>query len=99
MLYFAMIQNIERYEIIISGHVQGVGFRYFVYTKATELGLDGYTKNLPDGKVETIAEGPSERLNKLLEYLEQGHSYSYIDNVEVTKSEPKYDMKGFDIRM
>ncbi len=94
-----MTESIQRADIIISGHVQGVGFRYFVYTKATELGLNGYTQNLRDGRVEVIAEGPVDNLNKLLEYLKQGNSYSSVENVEVAKSEPKYDIKGFDIRL
>ncbi len=93
-----MDQNLERAEFIISGHVQGVGFRYFVYSKATALGLDGYAKNLAGGNVETIAEGPAEKVNKLLEYLKQGNSYSTVDKVKVNRSNPKYDIKGFHIR-
>ncbi len=93
-----MDQNIERVEFIISGNVQGVGFRYFVYTKASALGLDGYAKNLSGGNVEAVAEGPAEKVNTLLEYLKQGNSYSTVEKVKVNRSNPKYDIKGFHIR-
>jgi acylphosphatase len=53
----------------VSGRVQGVGFRWWTRNVADELGLDGWAENLPDGRVEVVAEGPRERLEQLLEVL------------------------------
>ena len=53
----------------VSGRVQGVGFRWWTRTVADELGLDGWAENLPDGRVEVVAQGPRERLEQLLELL------------------------------
>jgi len=56
----------------VYGWVQGVGFRAYVRWRAKELGLKGYAKNLPDGTVEVVAEGPEEALRKLADYLYVG---------------------------
>lgn len=53
-----------------SGHVQGVGFRWWVRKRATELGLTGSATNLPDGRVEVVAEGGREDCERLLEALQ-----------------------------
>jgi acylphosphatase len=51
------MDNMVRAEIIAEGFVQGVGFRYFVYRHAQQLGLNGFTRNLFTGEVETVVEG------------------------------------------
>jgi acylphosphatase len=56
----------------VSGIVQGVGFRYFAQRAAERLHLSGYTKNLPDGRVEVYAIGTAEQLAKLRSILERG---------------------------
>lgn len=53
----------------VRGRVQGVGFRWWVRARALELGLTGVARNLPDGRVEVVAEGPRERCAELLELL------------------------------
>lgn len=58
--------------VIVRGRVQGVFFRDFTCRKASQLGLLGYVRNLPDGTVEVVAEGERQKLDSLLELLKQG---------------------------
>lgn len=88
----------KRAEFLVYGYVQGVGFRYFVYRNATNLGLTGYAKNMLDGTVYVVAEGEEEKLQKLYEYLRVGSSHSYIEKVDVKFSEFEGTFQGFNIR-
>lgn len=55
----------------VHGHVQGVGFRWWTRSRALELGLSGYAKNLADGRVEVVAEGDEGSVDKLKKLLEE----------------------------
>ncbi len=69
---------------VVTGRVQGVNFRYFVFTRARSLHLRGYVRNLDDGRaVEVLAEGPRTDLEKLLEHLRDGPRMARVDTVEV----------------
>ena len=72
--------NTERF--LVTGRVQGVGFRYFVYHTARKIGVVGYVKNLPDGRVECGARGTPEQLAQLLTALRKGPSMSQVDQVQ-----------------
>ncbi|NEQ47641.1 MAG: acylphosphatase [Leptolyngbya sp. SIOISBB] len=74
----------ERVYMIVSGLVQGVGFRYHTQTEATRLGLTGYVKNLPDGTVEIVAEGSSPAVTQLLEWSKQGPPAAQVKQVDIT---------------
>ena len=65
----------------VSGRVHGVFFRAYVESRATDLKLTGYVRNLPNGKVEVMVEGERERLEKLVHYLEVGSPASRVDEV------------------
>ncbi len=65
------------------GHVQGVGFRYFVLREAIDLDLDGWVANTSGGSVRCVAEGPRDRLETLLRRLEAGPVSSIVDRVTV----------------
>lgn len=67
---------------LVSGVVQGVGFRYFVLRRATDLGLAGWARNLPDGRVEVVAKGESGDLAALEEALRRGPRHSRVTDVE-----------------
>lgn len=71
----------------ISGQVQGVGFRWFVARHARSLGLAGYARNLPDGRVEVVVSGPEEALPPLEQLLRAGPAHAQVDQVE-RSSEP-----------
>jgi acylphosphatase len=62
--------------------VQGVGYRYFVMREADRLGLHGYARNLPDGRVEVVAEGDAAALGALESALQRGPSFAEVAGVE-----------------
>ena len=82
--------------LIVSGRVQGVFFRDNTRRKATELGLKGYAKNLPDGNVEVIAQGDEEKLNELIEFIKQGPGIAKVENIKINHKEPE-NFKSFKI--
>ncbi len=67
---------------IVRGVVQGVGFRFFVQTKATALGLTGWARNRSDGSVEVHAEGPTAKLSELAAALHAGPRLAQVRGVE-----------------
>ena len=67
-----------RAEIVVSGLVQGVGFRYYVYSNATKLGLKGITKNLYSGEVFTIAEGEKAMVEELVKKIKVGPMHASV---------------------
>ncbi|HZE73793.1 MAG TPA: acylphosphatase [Gemmatimonadales bacterium] len=84
---------------LLGGLVQGVGFRWFVHRHAARLRLRGWAQNLPDGRVEVVAEGSDETLAELELLLRQGPSQAQVDAVEVTDLPPTaVGRSGFDIR-
>jgi len=86
-----------RLHAYISGRVQGVFFRDFTCTEATFLGLMGWVKNLYDGRVEVVAEGEKEDLEKLLEKLKKGSPGARVTNVEVIWEEYLGEFSEFKI--
>jgi acylphosphatase len=83
---------------LVSGQVQGVGFRWFVARHARSLGLVGYARNLPDGRVEVVVSGPDDSLPALEQLLRAGPANAQVDRVE-RSSDPAPVMvgKSFDI--
>jgi acylphosphatase len=67
---------------LISGRVQGVGYRYFAQRAAVALGLTGYARNLPDGRVEVYAVGQEDALSELSGTLRQGPRWADVRGVE-----------------
>ena len=61
----------ERATIFVRGQVQGVGFRWWTRTRALELGLTGFARNMADGRVEICAQGPSEGIERLRELIQE----------------------------
>ena len=69
--------------IVVSGMVQGVGYRFFVTRLAASLGLAGWVKNLPDGRVEITAEGDRSLIESMISDLRTGHPYASVNRVAV----------------
>jgi len=67
---------------LVYGHVQGVGFRWWVWRQATSLGLRGLARNLRDGSVEVIAEGADSALGELERALAHGPPAAQVERVE-----------------
>jgi acylphosphatase len=86
-------------KFVVSGLVQGVGFRWFVARHARTLGLTGYARNLPDGRVEVVVSGPEEALPALEKVLRSGPANAQVAAVERSPSPEAVPMgKSFDIR-
>ena len=82
---------------LVRGRVQGVGFRYFVLGEARSLGINGFTRNLPDGNVEVQAAGDVEALEALAHTLEQGPALSRVDGVVAQELETVPTWREFKI--
>jgi acylphosphatase len=68
-------------KFLVSGMVQGVGYRWFVARHARSLGLSGYARNLPDGRVEVVVQGPEGALPDLEQLLRDGPPNAKVDRV------------------
>lgn len=86
-----------RRRAIVSGEVQGVGFRANARAEARRLGLGGFARNLEDGTVEVQVEGTDAAVATMLRWLRQGPRWASVDTVTVTEVEPR-GSAGFDIR-
>jgi acylphosphatase len=84
--------------VLISGKVQGVGFRNFTQRNAKQLGINGYAKNLPNGKVEVVAEADKARLDALVALLKKGPRFARVDSLEVDERPFTGEYKTFGIR-
>ena len=70
-------------QCLITGKVQGVGYRNFVELAVSELGLFGYVKNNEDGSVSVLAQGEPDTLRQFVEYLHEGSLLSKVEGVSV----------------
>jgi acylphosphatase len=82
---------------LISGRVQGVGYRYFAERSAHETGVTGWARNLDDGRVEVHANGTAERLEDFEARLRQGPRFSDVRSVE-SSDVAVLELSGFHIR-
>lgn len=83
---------------VVSGRVQGVGFRMFVTDRAAFEGLHGWVRNREDGSVEIAAEGEKEALERFERALWQGPRLARVDDVEMSDDVPRGLQTGFTIR-
>ncbi len=90
--------DMQRLRAQISGKVQGVCYRAWTQDQATALGLSGWVRNLPDGKVEWVAEGRRENLKILLERCHQGPPAARVTQVTEEWLFPEGQFKEFRIR-
>lgn len=88
----------KRLHVIIQGHVQGVGFRYFVQGKATNLGLTGWVRNRWDGSVEVLTEGKRTILESLLDALYRGPQGATVTSVDPQWQEATGEFLDFRVR-
>lgn len=84
----------QRLTALISGEVQGVGFRAFAKRCALDLGLAGYAENLSDGRVEVVAEGAREALEQLVDQLRRGPPHAVVAQLELSWGEAS-GLEGF----
>jgi acylphosphatase len=81
----------------VSGRVQGVFYRASAREEAERLGLRGWVRNLPDGRVEAVLEGPADKLAAMRRWLWQGPAGARVEDVRA-EEEPETGLKGFEVR-
>jgi acylphosphatase len=86
-----------RMKVFYSGHVQGVGFRYNAKTAAMGFEVTGNVRNLADGRVELIAEGDRDELESFRAAIRASGLAGFIRDENVSWSDAKNDLKGFEI--
>jgi len=87
----------ERVTNLYSGHVQGVGFRYAVKMLTTGFEVTGFVRNLPDGRVELVAESAKEELEAFLQAVRDSEVGCFIRQEQARWSEAKNEFRGFEI--
>lgn len=86
-----------RAHVMIQGRVQGVGFRAFTQSQAVRRGLNGWVRNLSDGRVETEVEGAPARVDEFIQSLRKGSSLAHVQDVQVEWLEPNTRESAFAI--
>jgi len=86
-----------RRHVFVSGRVQGVFYRASTREKAREVGVDGWVKNLDDGRVEAVFEGPATAVESIVEWCQTGSQAASVEAVEQTTEKPT-GIEGFEIR-
>jgi acylphosphatase len=84
-------------QILYSGTVQGVGFRYSVKSAASGYEVTGTVRNLPDGRVELLAEGPKDELEAFQQGIRDSGLAHFIQKEDVNWTEAKNEFRGFEI--
>lgn len=87
----------SRVHVFVSGRVQGVCYRSETAQAARKLGIKGWVRNLPDGRVEAVFEGPREAVEAVIDWCHQGSRAAKVSNVEVEYSQPE-GLEDFQIR-
>lgn len=90
-----MSQEIARVELHVIGKVQGVWYRASAQAKAQELGLTGWVRNMPDGSVHAVAEGPRPALEAFIEWCRRGPPNARVDEVLPTFHTPTGEFDSF----
>ena len=89
--------QVVRYHVLVSGRVQGVFFRDSCQRIAEEHGVAGWVRNLPDGRVEAVFEGPAGPVGHLVDWTHHGPRHARVDQVSV-RAEPPEGLGAFVIR-
>ena len=90
--------SIERRTVIYRGQVQGVGFRFFTEDVARREGINGFVRNLVDGRVEAVAEGEAEAVARFERAIHQGPPASRVDVIDVEPIPASGRSIGFQVR-
>lgn len=87
----------KRYSIVVSGRVQGVGFRFFAFSQGIRSGLTGWVRNLDNGTVELEVQGNDEKLSLYLNTIKKGNRFIRVD--EIKKEEIPCDFNESDFKI
>jgi acylphosphatase len=83
---------VVRKRVVIEGRVQGVGFRASCAQRARAAGVGGTVRNLVDGRVEAVFEGPAASVDALVAWCEHGPRFAHVDRIVVTEEDPLGDV-------
>jgi len=86
----------KRVRVVVAGDVQGVGYRWSTRGQAAALGLAGWVRNRPDGRVEAAFEGPAEAVDAMVAWCRTGPRWATVSGVDVVEEPPEGD-EGFEI--
>lgn len=89
--------TVIRRRVFISGIVQGVFFRASTRNAAQQVGVDGWVRNLPDGRVEAVFQGPPDKVGAAIQWCRKGPPGSRVERVEILEEEPSGQLMGFDV--
>ena len=78
--------SVVRTVAVVTGHVQGVGYRWFVHSLARRAGLNGSARNLPDGRVEVVLEGPADDVDALLAELQGPRAPGSVHRIDAHRA-------------
>ncbi len=87
-----------RKRISVTGVVQGVSYRFWAMTRAREMDLSGYVRNIPDGSVELVLQGPEPIVRRMIEFCGRGPAWATVKSVEVDETgspDPEEDGRPF----
>lgn len=90
--------DLERARVYVSGQVQGVFFREATRERAEKLGLAGWVRNLHDGRVEALFEGPSQGVREMVGWCKEGPSHAEVEDVDAEFEAAEGDLTGFEVR-
>ena len=93
-----MQEERERARVYVTGRVQGVFFRDSTRQNAERLGLSGWVRNSPDGAVEAVFEGPSEKVREMVRWCEVGPPDASVRDVDADFGPARDDLPGFEVR-
>ncbi|WOB42385.1 acylphosphatase [Thermoleptolyngbya oregonensis NK1-22] len=93
----AAAQSLLRARVLISGKVQRVGYRSATQDAATLLKINGWVRNLADGRVEAVFEGPGDRVQEMIRWCHQGPPTAVVKDVAVQYESPEH-LRGFELR-
>ncbi len=88
----------RRVHVWVSGRVQGVGYRDFAREAAQSLQIEGWVRNLSDGRVEAVGQGPADRLQWWVSQLRQGPMMAHVDELTLEWEPARSDLFGFQVR-
>ncbi len=91
------MEDKTRVHVFVNGEVQGLGFREAIAEKAKEQGVTGWVRNLPDGRVEAVLEGPRDEVYRVVGLCRAGPKGARVDGVQVDREPPRNE-KTFKIK-
>ncbi len=92
------MDSLKAVHILISGRVQGVGFRWFAEKRASELAVAGYVRNLPEGAVEVLAQADEGTLENFCRELREGPRFAEVEELSMETVAVDVGLQGFGVR-